>query len=74
VAQGPEGEAAHGPLEHDPAGDPDDVVGLLAGLQRLLPAPADLGQGVAALEADREGVDPGRPQPGQLDPACLFDR
>ena len=74
VAQGPEGEAAHGALEHDPAGHPDDVVRLLAGLQLVVPDPADLLEGVGAPEADRVGLDPGRPQPGQLDPARLLDR
>ncbi len=74
VAQGPEGEAAHVPLEHHPAGDPDDVGGLLPVAELVVPAPADLVQGVGAPEADREGVDPGRPQPGQLLPARLLDR
>ena len=67
-------EAAHVPLEHHPAGDPDDVAGLLPVAELVVPAPADLGQGVGAPEADREGVDPGRPQPGQLLAARLLDR
>jgi hypothetical protein len=72
VAQRPERQPAHLALEHDPAGDPDDVVRLLAGRQPV-PAPADLGQGAAAAEAHRVGVDAGRAELGQLDAADLLD-
>jgi hypothetical protein len=72
VAQRPEDQPAHLPLEHDPAGDPDDVAGLLPGGQPV-PAPADLRQGVAAAEADRERVDAGRAQLGQLVAADPLD-
>ncbi|MPM55026.1 hypothetical protein SDC9_101811 [bioreactor metagenome] len=52
--QGGEAQLAGVAQEHHPAADPDQVLGLLTGLQ-VLPAPADLVQGVRTLQPDRVG-------------------
>ncbi len=73
LLEGGEGELAGVPHEDDAAGDPDDVLRLLAGLE---PAPllAHVGEGVGALDGDGVGLAAAGDEPVALlatDPQLL---
>ena len=63
VLHGDEAQLAGVAQVHHPAGDPDLVLGLLAGRQDVVVLPAHLGNGVRERHSHRIGLDPGRQHP-----------